>query len=129
VSRRRERAERGAATLLVVALLGALLFCGAALGVVQALFEANRHAQSAADLAALAGARALVDGADGCAAAGHSAARNGVALLSCDVSGSTVTVRLQAHGPRWLGQAEDVTATARAGPADAYRGPWAPLPP
>ena len=55
-------AERGAATVLTIAFAGLLLLLGAALGVVQAMVVAHRTAQSAADLAALAGAEAELRG-------------------------------------------------------------------
>ena len=49
--------QRGSATLLVLAMAGVLLLVGSALGVVAAMVRAHRVAQSAADLAALAGAQ------------------------------------------------------------------------
>ena len=52
-------------TALFAGAAALLLFVGAALGVVGALVRAHRVAQSAADLAALAGAAALARG-DGC---------------------------------------------------------------
>ena len=69
------RDQRGAASLLVVALLSVLLLVGAALGVVAAMVWAHRVAQSAADLAALAGAADLQEGEDACAAASRIAGR------------------------------------------------------
>jgi len=109
--------ERGAATVLVVALLGLLLFVGAALGVVGALVRDHRAAQSAADLAALAAASALARGEDPCAAAASVAAANGAEAVGCAPDGLEVRVTVQVAGPRWLGQAADLGAEARAGPA------------
>jgi secretion/DNA translocation related TadE-like protein len=109
--------ERGAATPLAVALLGLLLFIGAALGVVTAIVHANRQAQSAADLAALAGAAAHDEGRDGCGAAARVAKANGSALSGCAVEGRDVRVQVTVEGPHWLGQTADLTAEARAGPA------------
>ncbi len=111
------RDECGAATVLVLAFLGLLLFVGAALGVVGALVRAHRAAQSAADLAALAGAAALARGDDPCAAATSVAAANGAVAVSCAPDGRDVRVTAEVAGPRWLGQAADLTAEARAGPA------------
>jgi uncharacterized membrane protein len=54
---------------MVVACLSLLLLVGAGLGVVAAMVRDHRVAQSAADLAALAGASALQRGDDPCAAA------------------------------------------------------------
>jgi secretion/DNA translocation related TadE-like protein len=108
--------ERGAATVLVVALLGLLLFVGAALGVVGALVQAHRVAQSAADLAALAAASALARGEDPCSAAASVAAANGAEAVRCAPDGLEVRVGVRVTGPRWLGQAADLDAEARAGP-------------
>ncbi|WP_082600484.1 Rv3654c family TadE-like protein [Nocardioides sp. Soil777] len=114
--RRRRPGERGAATLLVVAAAGLLLFVGLALSGVSAVVVAQRRAQSAADLAALSGATAAADGRDGCAAAAATARANDAVLVSC-VDGADdvrVSVRVRASGP--AGRAVDVVADARAGP-------------
>lgn len=113
------RDQRGAATLLVVACLSLLLMMGAALGVVAAIVRAHRSAQSAADLAALAGAAARQRGEDSCANAARLAAANHAALTGCVVAGGDVLVTVVVDGPRWLGQDSDLTAQARAGPAAA----------
>ena len=76
--------QRGAATPMVVACLSLLLALGAALGVVAAMVHDHRVAQSAADLAALAGAAALQRGDDGCAAAGSVAVCVGFARWPFD---------------------------------------------
>jgi secretion/DNA translocation related TadE-like protein len=109
--------ERGAATVLAVAFLGVLLLVGCTLGVVGAMVVAHRTAQSAADLAALAGAGAIADGAAPCPAAARLATANEARLEECTVSASEVTVVVTVAGPRWLGQPHDLTARARAGPA------------
>lgn len=119
MSRERGRpSERGAATVLVVAFLGLLLLLGAALGVVGAMVRAHRGAQAAADLAALAAASALADGADACAAAAEIAAANGATVLTCAPAGRDARVTVRVDGPRWLGQTADLTAEARAGPSE-----------
>ena len=120
--RHRGRGDRGAASVLTLALAGVLLLLGAALGVVAALVVAHRTAQSAADLAALAGAQSVADGADGCAVAARLAAANGAEVRACVVSGREVRVRVVVTGPRWLGQRADLEAEARAGPGSG-RGP------
>lgn len=71
------RDEAGSATLLVVAMAGVLMVLGAAFAVVTAMAVAHRAAQSAADLAALAGARGAAAGGDGCTLATQIAAANG----------------------------------------------------
>ena len=108
--------DRGAATPMVVACLSLLLLVGAALGVVAAMGRDQRVAESAADLAALAGAAAHQRGDDACAAAGAVADVNGARLRACLTDGADVVVRVVVAGPRWLGQQRDLEARARAGP-------------
>ena len=109
--------QSGSATLLVVAMAGLLVLLGAALAVVTALVAAHRAAQSAADLAALAGARGVAIGGDGCAVATEVAAANDARLTGCSVSGRVVDVEVEVEGPHWLGQRADLAARSRAGPA------------
>lgn len=110
------RAERGSAVPFAVACLGLVLLVGAAVGVVVAMVVAHRRAQSAADLAALAGATAVQHHTDACTAASRSAVANGARLGACAVAGQTVTVTVSMPGPHWLGQRADLAAQARAGP-------------
>ena len=117
-SRSREADEQGAATLIVLALSGLLMFLGLALSGVAAIVLTQRSAQAAADLVALAGASSAVTGADACAAAADIAAANGAALAGCELTGTIVTVAVRVDGPRLVGRRYDVTAEARAGPAD-----------
>jgi secretion/DNA translocation related TadE-like protein len=102
---------------LVVAMAGVLVLLGAALAVVIALVAAHRAAQSAADLAALAGARGVSVGADGCAVATDVAASNGARVTACSVSDLVVDVEVEVQGPHWLGQRADLVGRSRAGPA------------
>lgn len=111
------RQERGSAAPFAVACLGLLVLLGAALGVVAAMVRAERQAQSAADLAALAAARALIGGGDACGEGGRIAAANAAVLVSCARTGREVRVRVEVAGPRWLGQVADLDAEARAGPS------------
>ena len=112
----RTRGQQGSATVLVVAAAGLMLFVAAALGVVAAMVRAHRVAQSGADLAALAGARGLSLGRDGCGEARAIASANATRLTSCRTAGRVVEVTVVAAGPHWLGQRADLTAEARAGP-------------
>lgn len=112
--------ESGSAAPFAVGAIGLLLFVGAALSVVGAVFVAHRTAQSAADLAALAGADALQVSGDACAAAARIADRNGATLESCEIAGEDVTVTVRVEGPRWLGQPGDPVAEARAGPTGPH---------
>ena len=113
---RPRRTERASATLFAVAVVGVLVLVGAALGVAGAMVHAHRVAQSAADLAALAGAEALARGADGCAAATEIATANGAVVDACAVDRLDVRVQVTVGGPHWLGQRHDLSAQARAGP-------------
>ncbi|GAB2992077.1 Rv3654c family TadE-like protein [Nocardioides montaniterrae] len=112
------RSERGGATVLVVACLGLLLFVGAALGVVAAMAAAHRRAQAAADLAALGAAQVLQRGGDACGQAAVLASANGARIGGCSIEGRAVRVTVSVTGPRWLGQRADLSAEARAGPAE-----------
>jgi secretion/DNA translocation related TadE-like protein len=108
--------ERGSATPFAVAVVGVLVLLGAALGVTGAMVRDHRVAQSAADLAALAGAQALAGGGDPCGVAAAIAAANGAGVDSCAVAGLDVELRVTVTGPHWLGQRHDLSAQARAGP-------------
>lgn len=109
--------ERGAATLLAIAMAGLLVMVGSALGVVAALVADHRRAQASADLAALAGATALARGQDPCAAAASVAQANRGLLRACDVTGLEVVVAVTVPGPRWRTWVADLEGHARAGPA------------
>jgi secretion/DNA translocation related TadE-like protein len=114
---RRSRGETGSGTLVVTAMASLLLLIGAALAVVTAMVVDHRAAQSAADLAALAAARGLAEGGNGCAIASRTAAANGARITGCAVSGRIVDVEVVVRGPHWLGQGSDLAARSRAGPA------------
>ena len=109
----RSQTERGAATVLVVAMAGMLMFVMAGLGAAGGLVTAQRRAQAAADLAALAGASRLDDA---CGHAGEVATANGAALERCRRAGDDVTVEVSVAGPRVPWREVRVTAEARAGP-------------
>ena len=108
------RADTGAATVLVVAMAGVLMFVALALTAVGGLVTAQRRAQAAADLTALAAAAG--SGSGGCADAGRIAAANGAAMDSCRVEGHAVRVSVSVPGPPLPGRRVRVSAEARAGP-------------
>jgi secretion/DNA translocation related TadE-like protein len=89
------------------------------LAVGEAMVVAHRRAQSAADLAALAGAEAVQQRRDACGAAARVAAANGAVLTSCSVEVRDVVVTARVTGPRWLGAHGDFAGQARAGPSVA----------
>ncbi len=109
--------ERGAATVLAVALSGVLLMLGCALALMAAMVADHRRAQASADLAALGGATALARGHDACEAAARVAQANRGLLSSCEVNGSVVVVAVSVPGPRWRTWVADLEGHARAGPA------------
>lgn len=114
MSRRASRSERGAATVLVAAMAGVLMFVTVALAAVGGLVTAQRRAQSAADLTALAAAAALDAGA--CAEALRTATANGAVLDGCEVTGPEVRVVVSVNGPTMPGRDARISAEARAGP-------------
>ena len=89
-------ADRGSATILAVG-LSAVLLCSGVLGlaVVQAALVTGR-AQTAADLAALAGAQAR---ADQCEASAGVARANGASMTRCDANGLDVVVEVALPAP------------------------------
>lgn len=110
------RAEAGIATLWGLAIMGILLlFAAVSAGVVD-LIGARHQAEAAADLAALAGAKAVVHGNDACEAARRIAAANDGVLATCEVEGEIVDVRVEVDGSRLLGKVWTLTGRARAGP-------------
>ncbi|MCM0622657.1 Rv3654c family TadE-like protein, partial [Nocardioides bruguierae] len=91
-------------------LVGAVLGAGAAAAVAQ------RRAQTAADLGALAGARAHADGGDGCAAAAGVVAANGSTVETCSLLGPDLLLDVSGSVGDLLGGLVEVHAQARAGP-------------
>lgn len=102
--------ERGAASLLVVACISVLMLLTTVLGVGGAMVLAQRRAQAAADLVALAAAT------HGCPAATAVARDNGGRMSSCAVRGREAQVEVLVRGPDAFGWGHDFAAVARAGP-------------
>ncbi len=113
------RRDRGSGTLLVVGAVGVVLaLVVGALGVVAAVVASHR-AQSAADLAALAAAGALVRGeppAAACALAGRIAGRGGAGVVSCR-TGDDLSVEVLVRVVAAVPQVGAAVARSRAGPA------------
>lgn len=109
------RGERGAATVYAVMLIAVLTVSALALTVLAGVFAVRRQMESAADLAALAGAQAQQHGRDPCAAAEEIAVRNAAELTSCAVVGDDVRLTVAHRGDGLLGRFA-VPARARAGP-------------
>lgn len=112
--------ERGSGTMLMVGILIVVVtFCLVGVGVAGYLVGYHR-VRTAADLAALSGAGALVDHQDACAAAQHNAHSNGARVVSCaqvgDAVDFVVTVRAEvAVGIRVPGLPRRISAVAYAG--------------
>lgn len=118
---RDRRAETGIATMWGLAIMGILLMlAGVSAGVVS-LVGTRHQAEAAADLAALAGAQAAVDGGDPCEAATRIASDNAGVLVDCTVDGDIVEVRVEVNSPRLFGTVWSLTGRARAGP---QQQPW-----
>lgn len=108
------RDERGSGTVMALGLilLGLALTLGLAQVGVAAVGSTAAHQTS--DLAAIAGATAVLTGGDGCVTAGEYATKNGSHLESCSVSGWMVTVRVAK--PLKIGLVPEAQSTSRAGP-------------
>ena len=112
--RRHPHDDRGAGSILVVAILGALFTVTAVLIPVLALLPVNQAVQGAADAAALAAAdtiSGLVPGVP-CDTAARAATLNGAGLAACSIDGQNATVAVS----RTVGVLS-IEARARAGPA------------
>ena len=112
-------AETGSASMWLIPMIAVIGVVTLVLAHVGAALVERREAQSAADLAAVAGAAALQRGEDGCARAAAIAGRNEAELVGCAVSGSRITVRVRRHVEVPILGELPVTARARAGPVQA----------
>lgn len=108
--------ERGSGTVLALGAVGALATVLAAALLLCGVVAARHRAESAADLAALAGAVALQRGGDACAEAARVGAAND-ATIRCVVDGADVVVEAGAPVPAAArALADRAVARARAGP-------------
>ncbi|SCL17369.1 helicase/secretion neighborhood TadE-like protein [Micromonospora rhizosphaerae] len=116
-TRARSTADRGGATicLLAVGLVFVLVgLFGAALGAVRV---ARQQARVAADFGALAGAGRALDGqATACGDAGELARANGARLSACRLDGLDVVVTAEVTVNPLPGLSRTASATSRAGP-------------
>jgi secretion/DNA translocation related TadE-like protein len=120
--RRRRHGEDGAGTVLAVAMMGLLVTVTVAAAGIVGVVAAHRRAQAAADLAALAGASALQDGADPCGRAEAIAQRNGAELQRCQVHDWDVSVAVVSR-LRLPGGSMELEGRGRAGPVSRGSGP------
>jgi secretion/DNA translocation related TadE-like protein len=115
----RRPADRGSATVLLVAVIAAVLVVATA-GVQLGAAMVTRHrATAAADLAALGAAVDAVYGETrACERATWVVERMGGALVSCRLDGWDALVEVTARPPEPLDRFGAATARARAGPAE-----------
>lgn len=109
--------ERGAATVIMVAVIGVLFATTASAIMLSGVVLASHRARLAADLGALAGAARLqrAEPADAaCAEARRVARANHALLTACSVQGMVVEVTVSVAPATWPSVA---VARARAGPA------------
>lgn len=112
--------DRGAATVLALALVHLLLLLGMVGAVIGSIALTRARAATIADLAALAGAQSW---GDPCTDARSVAEANGMATVSCAIDGTDVVVEIAAPTPdvvgRWFAmigrEPTPVRASARAG--------------
>jgi len=120
--------ERGAATVLVLAVALAVMAGGAVAAVAGAAVQIRHRGAFAADAAALAAAVRSTDGpTSACAVAAEVARADGARLTSCAVRGSICDVVVEVGIPRWLPWSAPARLNARAGPAETYQDEPAPL--
>ncbi|WP_198671546.1 Rv3654c family TadE-like protein, partial [Desertihabitans aurantiacus] len=115
--------ERGGGTGLTVAVLAVVLLVGGVVVGVGAAVLATAVTRDHADLAALAGARAVREGGDACTAAEQTARQNGARVLDCEVAGDewqfVVTAEVaQPIGLEVGGRALELRAVAHAGSSE-----------
>lgn len=122
------RDERGAATLLVLAIALTVMAGGAVAALAGVTVQLRHRGAFAADAAALAAAVRSTDGSTAaCAVAAEVARADGARLTSCTVQGSVADVAVEVGLPRWLLWSAPVRLNARAGPAETYPDEPAPL--
>lgn len=111
---RGRRTEEGAGVVLAIGVVLLLVALAVTSAGAVALIAAHRQAQSAADLAALAGAGAVRSGREGCAEAERIAAANGADLTRCASASGVIEVVVDVEVG--LVGAWTLSGRARAGP-------------
>ena len=118
--RRVGRRQRGSASILVAGLMGVVVLLGGSALVVAGYAVAQHRARAAADLAAVSGAAAFLQGQDACTRAREAARDNGARVLQCNQVGDqidyVVSVRVELDVPiRVRGLPRRVQGLASAG--------------
>jgi secretion/DNA translocation related TadE-like protein len=121
-------AERGAATVLVLAVAAAVLAAGVLATAAGGLVVLRHRAAVAADNAALAAAlSAPVGPPAACTSAAQVARANGARLAGCTLHDAVAEVTVTAAPSAWLRWVGTVRLNARAGPAETYPDEPVPL--
>lgn len=122
------RDERGAATVLVLAVALAVIAAGAVAALAGAAVELRHRGAVAADAAAVAAAALATSGSEeACRVAGEVARADGAWLASCLLRGAVAEVVVQVAVPAWMRWSTPARLNARAGPAETYRDEPTPL--
>jgi secretion/DNA translocation related TadE-like protein len=109
--------DRGAASLMLLAIGLAFVAAGVAGAAIGTARVARHSARTAADFAALAGATHAIEGEEAaCAHATRLATANGARVLSCETEGLEIVVRVEVPVTPLPGLTRHATAAARAGP-------------
>jgi secretion/DNA translocation related TadE-like protein len=112
--------EEGMATVWVLAAGVVIVLVAVAFASAGAATVARHRAESAADLAALAGALRVVDGTDtACARSADVSAANGAHMVACTVDGLDVTIVVEVSAIAGIWFSGTARAAARAGPVEA----------
>jgi secretion/DNA translocation related TadE-like protein len=112
--------DRGAASILLLAVGLVMVAAGTAGAAIGSARVARHTAQNAADLGALAGAmRAVYGESEACARAGRLVAANGARMTWCAVTGLEIVVRAEAEVHPLPGVVREAAGAARAGPVYA----------
>lgn len=111
------RDEAGSITVFAIIMIAVLGAVAVGVSIVGGLVISQRRTAAAADLAALAGASAMQNDADGCASARQVARWNGAAVRSCEIRGDVVTLWVEREVHAGFGHTITVSAQARAGPS------------
>jgi secretion/DNA translocation related TadE-like protein len=109
--------DRGSASVWVAAAGLVLVAAGVAGSAVGVAVLGRHQARTAADLGALAGALAVVDGdGEACRRAAVIASANGARMVSCTVDGWEVVITVDVEVHPLPGLSRSAVASARAGP-------------
>lgn len=116
--------ERGSTTLLAVLLVGVAVLAAVSMGWWVGVVGLRHRAGVAADMSALAGARAWATGGEPCRAAAELAAENAADLVACEASPERVWTKVSVRAQVvLLGRELPVTVQR-----EAWAGPVRPAP-